>query len=591
MMFTACAVLLAAGSGNPEGCPTADDVRMMRNGPRYPKHGDRELLRFDDFGRSGAQQTAFGYSVWPNLTAQSVVPASLFMQLPSATVGLAEDVEVPTIDETWPSPSQEEANTSAAYGESLPFPHAGWLCGSWYKGEDKMAKLADLMTGARNPERTLVRWGDEKYTDEGFSAFVFQGIGQHRVEKVRAGDVCARGATYAVYLSDAEALEVKPGLARLGGDAYFNEHGIVTHIRRLGRFYYPSQPGWERHTTTDLSRRECAEVGGRCRRWFMSSAPCVCRVPARLGFKSAKMAFLGTLSVVITAIDHLYGVHLSVSNAIVTSNVQALPTSHPLRTLMHPHTFRAAVINYRASFQLVNEYSHLHRSTALTETGLRQLFKYAQTEAAGLGWKTVPERHAAQGFTAEDKVKLPLHEDGGDYYAVVRKYVHGYLSAHYNYAENQCGADTGIQAWMSRANSIAPQHDLPVGDAVTCETLEDVLATFIYTVTGGHTHVGQIVSEVEDPCHAPWAWREGELCGPPRTTFTQLLLLESTAFPQPKLMDDFTHLFPEEADKQRWVEFQADLQEFKERVAARNSNRARMFRSFDMDVMEVSVGI
>merc|ERR1711912_23023 len=55
------------------------------------------------------------------------------------------------------------------------------------------------------------------------------------------------------------------------------------------------------------------------------------------------------------------------------------------------------------------------------------------------------------------------------------------------------GADQHLIDWHRRVNSIAPTGDLP---ALTCANLEGVLATVIYLVTAGHTHVGALAGEV-----------------------------------------------------------------------------------------------
>ena len=87
---------------------------------------------------------------------------------------------------------------------------------------------------------------------------------------------------------------------------------------------------------------------------------------------------------------------------------------HPLRVLMHPFTFRTAEINWRAAFSLVQGVRALCTAPRPSRlTALTALFKFAQTEEGGMQFMTIPERFAAQGFTSEDKVQLPLHEDGG----------------------------------------------------------------------------------------------------------------------------------------------------------------------------------
>lgn len=247
-----------------------------------------------------------------------------------------------------------------------------------------------------------------------------------------------------------------------------------------------------------------------------------------------RLAFRGTLSAVVTGIDHLYGLHLSVANAIITANVEVAPPGththrsrlpppthlmrsraqeldpdHPLRRLMTPFGYRTAAINWRASFALVNEFGLLHRAMPFTKQGLRQLFDFARTSSAGITWATITARHAAKGV---DSVTLPLDEDGDEYYLLLRRFVSDYLVKYY--PSGECAADAGVQAWHRRVNRIAPNHDVPSVDS--CDALADILATFMYLVSAGHRHVGTIAAELEDPCWAPWSWRDGDFCGLPR---------------------------------------------------------------------------
>ena len=560
--------------------------------PSFPQNIVDEF-RFDLYARGLAKQNADGLVGAPVLTSQYVVPPTVHGEVPSTTVGVADHITVPKEDESWPQTSEEAAQQAQIYGAVLPFPYTADMCGVWNEDENPEAILREMMFGGLNPDRVLVPWGEEKYTDAGFSSLMFEGVGQGRVERVRDGDRRARGAKYASYLNFAADLEVKPGFAKYGADAYFNKDRQVTHIVRGGRTYYPSEPGWASFTASGMTWRQCRELHGRTRCWRnplegLRTRTCICDVPARIGFRAAKMGFLGTLSAVLSVVDHLYELHLTVANGIVTANVEELPVDHAMRRLMQPFGFRTAQINWAAAFSLVNEFGLLHRATALTKDGLRELLLLAEASKAGVTFQPTPARFAAQGIDERDTT-LPLHEDGGDFYAVIKDYIHSYMTAHWDYASNACNADVHMRSWIARVNQMSPGHNLP--EELTCEFVEELLTTFVYGVTAGHTHVGALGAEYEDPCHMPWAWREGEMCGTPRTGYTQMVVLASTSYNQPKLVDDYTHIYPDEADKQLWRDFQTNLKAFGARVDARNALRTRQFKSFDIDSIEISVGI
>ena len=90
---------------------------------------------------------------------------------------------------------------------------------------------------------------------------------------------------------------------------------------------------------------------------------------------------------------------------------------------------------------------------------------------------------------------------------------------------------------------MAPRKDLPTGAALTCEAAGGRAGHLRLHGDGvPRAHRADCGGDCNDPCHSPWAWREGELCGPPRTTFTMRFIMEGTSLPQPKLLDDYTHL-------------------------------------------------
>ena len=201
-------------------------------------------------------------------------------------------------------------------------------------------------------------------------------------------------------------------------------------------------------------------------------------------------------------------------------------------------------------------------------------------------WASIRARHTSPHI---DTLTLPFKEDGDDYYAALRTFVHEYLSIHFDYASNGCASDTAVGAWYGRVNTLMPQHDLPT--TLTCEVLEEVLSTFMFYVSAMHNHVGTIAAEVEDPCFAPWAWREGELCGPPRTSFTQAIVMTSTSMEQPKIVDDYTHMFDDAPSKAAWSRFTVGLRVVGQRVEQRNKHRRRPFLSFATDRIETAISI
>jgi len=308
------------------------------------------------------------------------------------------------------------------------------------------------------------------------------------------------------------------------------------------------------------------------------------------------MAFRGTLHAVITAIDHLYVLHLVVANSIVTANVEELPPDHLVRRILTPFGFRSAAINYQASTALVNEWGLFQRAVGLTEDGIKALFDYAKTEQSDLQWVTIPQLKAKKG-PGIASLNLPVDVDGGDYYDILFNFVNRAIRKKYTGREtgtfsnnDPCAADGDLQRWRNKVNSMTPLKDMP---GVTCENLIDVMATFMYLVSGAHNHVGSVAAELEDPCFCPWAWRETEYppCGTPRNFFTQAITMALTALKQPDITEDFTHLFNDETTKRLWIQATEQMHNLTKTIAIRNQHRVRAFKAYDPSRIEVSVGI
>lgn len=526
-------------------------------------------VRMDAYTRVFALTNLVNYRLYNTPTAEAVTVPTTKQDVPGIPCGLT-NITVPQFDE---NQQDIQGLVLAGYlaGKSLDFPQSADECGHWAEGENPEAVVKDLL-GVWPYSRELYTWGAERYTDAAVEDLVLAGVGQHRLQRVDPDDTMKPAdAYYAVYLNFASGLDVRPGFASLGADAYFNQQGHLIAISRAGKLYTPNgEQGAPPSCTTHWAS------------WWRRSC-----TPAVIGWLHAKFAFRGTLMAVITFIDHLYGLHLTVANSIVTANVEELPPAHPLRRLMTPFGFRTEAINYNAAAVLVPELGMVHRAAPLSVDGLTALFKYANTTSRGLTWQTIPQRKVAKGVELE----LPLDQDGLDYYHIIKNYTHHYLTHYYDFTApvDACAADADIVKWYRRVDTITPAStDLP---PLTCMVLEDVLSTFMYYVSAGHRHVGTIASEVADPCFAPWAWREGELCGTPRTAIMQGLIMATTGLEQPTVLEDYTHMFLDERTKHMWRDLSANLRALGSIVDERNRARRRPFTVFDSQHIETAIGI
>ncbi|KAF0719670.1 hypothetical protein As57867_000883, partial [Aphanomyces stellatus] len=244
------------------------------------------------------------------------------MILPKITL-VNTKIQVPTEDEDWPDDGAQEVMAATYIRDYAPF--IDDFKQTWKADENKegyvMTKVGKMWP------KVHVFW-NQRYSDYALKLFVFNGIGSHLVEKLPKQE--KDGSYYVVKLNFMDQLEVRPGFAKYGADAYFSSYGEIVKIVRQGQTYTPSL-AWSNPD-----------------KW-----------------EYLKMTFRGSLITKITAIDHLMGLHMTVGNYFTTASREQLAPDHPLRRLLKPFTFRAVAINRAASRSLMWSKAYMHRALAL----------------------------------------------------------------------------------------------------------------------------------------------------------------------------------------------------------------------------------
>ena len=143
-----------------------------------------------------------------------------------------------------------------------------------------------------------------------------------------------------------------------------------------------------------------------------------------------------------------------------------------------------------------------------------------------------------------------------------------------------------------------------MGSATTAN-LASLLATYIVEVTAGHYHYGtQLMSATYDPCFCPFNYilpssglvGDSYNCGAPGTTIYAYVLMSGTQFENPKITDDFTHLFhgmatPEQGATEIWTQFKSDLTILNTQLNLENSERSVPLYSIVPDLVEISTAV
>jgi hypothetical protein len=387
-----------------------------------------------------------------------------------------------------------------------------------------------------------VRWTDVT-SDRALSLLAFQGLGAHRIEPLD-GDV--DGAAYAVDLTWMYAFPVRSGLEPYGACAYFAAD------RTLARVYTAHD---------DRTHR-----------------------PGDADWEDAKWRWRSALFAGVTVADHLGTTHYLASNLLVTVTREHLPADHPLRRFLKPFGFGAVAINLDAGLMLSPEGGLAHRLFSFTYGGLsRCLLRGIETTR----FETFPETIAAKRVAALGDA-YPYATDGLALYEIFKTYVHDYFAIFF--PGEIAVTDPAIRAWWQAIIVYAPT--LGLGPLNETRQLVDLVTQMLFTVTGFHSQVGTVAQYLVDPEFLTCKIRAGSRMCDIQTTVQVLNLAALTAFEQPPLIGDYTHLFLEQNRMESVVAFdryQKALIKLSDDIEERNRTREEPFQSLNPRFLDTSV--
>jgi len=376
-------------------------------------------------------------------------------------------------------------------------------------------------------------------------ALAFDLIAAHRVEPIKKV-VGGETLRFIVAFNDMKDVEVRPGFGKYGTDMYFTAEGLPAMVVTTnGKEVMRGDKDWQY--------------------W--------------------KFVWRSTLLGTVTLIDHLHLTHFRSANLLARASRKTLPPNHPLRRLMSIFTFGSIFINNIAMHLLVGHRSPLHRSTpfktfeALQETVpkiMKPLRDWHKRLLDNTEWEKMPQ-------ILKD---TPYYSDGRILSKEVKKMVSNMMVAMgwKDGSGKSCTTlkdlhDTSAIRFLKhiQMDEATEGYDQSLSSASSCEQLMAWLTDIIWTVTGWHRHVGKVADFVSDPALAGFSWREGESFTAPRQAMIMSAVAAFTGTPQPKLIEDYTHLFVgiEHGEKMTevWNDFRKALQTVETEVVTRNKGR------------------
>lgn len=348
-----------------------------------------------------------------------------------------------------------------------------------------------------------------------------------------------------------------------------------------------------------------------------------------------KFVFRSSLFGIVTLVDHLYGVHLQVSNIFTMAMREQLSKDTPLRRFLVPFTYGTIAINDAARVTLVTPDSWVPRAYPFDEEGLQLAWanayrhlpggvelKVELTERAFL--QTIFDRKAYIDIRIESGVDTQYYKQALEYWVMLRAFVKGTFDVYYPTAADQQrfveDAETEHFLLQAMGGIQATSDVLVIGDKSLPHAWEsfapaekytmviDAITRFIDVVTTGHEQVGKVQAYAQDASFASFSWAaslrprwaggtgEGVLAAPKEVATGQALIMALTSTPMPDLVaaaggeQDWSKIFWAADGEQRaqldevYVQFQDRLRAFSAKCQEVNEDALAAFESGQQNV-------
>jgi len=410
----------------------------------------------------------------------------------------------------------------------------------WEDLEAAEKVIADRLIGLQ-PE-ALELWPDVT-SDATITNLAFQGLAAHLLVPVTGQGPVA----FKVDVSSLGQLAVRDGNERMGAIAHFDEN------RNLLSIY--------------VSNDDATYVSGDDL------------------WEHAKWHFRCAVGAYVTIVSHSIALHLCLSESTMEACREQLPADHPLRRLLKPHVFGVGNVNTLAVRVLLAKGGSAHRLWAFNYDSLVELAKQGAELAP---FEPFPQWLKNRGLSNLSDEMYPYGTDGLALYEICRDYVAGYVEIYF--PAESIVSDPAVQAWWQQLNATSPKSGL--GTLQTKEQLVDLVAQIIFAVSGLHSHVGALTRYLADPRFFAGKVRAGSELPDIQSTFLIYSMNAVTGVAEPKLLDDYTHMFLE-LNKDQAVEvfqkFQDALIALGHDIDARNESRSMPLRTFHPEVLDTSV--
>mmetsp|Transcript_85947 Transcript_85947/g.152267 ORF Transcript_85947/g.152267 Transcript_85947/m.152267 type:complete len:657 (-) Transcript_85947:175-2145(-) len=502
----------------------------------------------------------------PTCTPEYMPPSSIRPkeQLPKGNIAYALNIKVPNASaEEFTNNAISSSSLVETFEENLAKLPMTDRFEAFEEGEDPVAFVMEQLSSVFP---SLYQVWDDKQSDTALVRFCLYGLGAHRLET----EIVDGTQMYVVRTNQLADLSMREGFERYGGDFYFTKDGLPVKIVDKGL-----APLKHDGTETFLTFK-----------------------PGDSEWNRAKFRFRSSLSVLVTLVDHLYGVHLQTANLFTTAIREQLSADHPMRRFMTPFTYQTISVNSNARQNLVEKRSMGPRCFGLSDHGFDMAWAAAPSllmsglEVSAEDGGPILDRIAYYDYLkAKRGIDTEYYRQGKELCKIYQQFIEDYVACYYP-SKEAFVSDPELQACMRQffyqMEAVTPKHLNASGphasanegksDTMLYKKMIDALTNFMFIVTAGHEQVGAVEVYVQDVSFCAFKWVPGAVIGTKQTATAQALLMSFTSTPMPKLMnEDWSFLFPKPTSSSgaktpelAFKSFQAALQAMSKKCDAYN---------------------
>jgi len=223
-------------------------------------------------------------------------------------------------------------------------------------------------------------------------------------------------------------------------------------------------------------------------------------------WEHAKWVWRCSLITHLTAVHHLMWTHWIMSNSFSSSIRECLSPAHPIRRALQVHSYNTPKINHNSVLSLYPECGMLHRMSPFTYSALVDVFDQAASMYKFRSWG---EFCKEMDLPNEVKEKLPMFEDGLEYWDALFEFYSGYVGVYYE-SDADVQKDQELQHYW--AFTCVPQYAKSV-PTLSKAALIKQMTQAVFDVTALHKFVGDVVVYTTDPAGAAMQVRAGlDMC-------------------------------------------------------------------------------